>query len=48
MTSVFYFGQVQTLGLTFFGIIAGILMRFLHRYKVNHPFYVVLRTSRSR
>ncbi|KAI0628168.1 drug:h+ antiporter [Trametes polyzona] len=33
MTSVFYFGQVQTLGLTFFGIIAGILMRFLHRYK---------------
>ncbi|OSD00087.1 drug:h+ antiporter [Trametes coccinea BRFM310] len=33
MTSVFYFGQVQTLGLTVFGIIAGILMRFLHRYK---------------
>ncbi|KAI0666920.1 drug:h+ antiporter [Trametes maxima] len=33
MTSVFYFGQVQTLGLTFFGIIAGVLMRFLHRYK---------------
>ena len=37
MTSVFYFGQVQTLGLTFFGIIAGILMRFLHRYKVRSP-----------
>lgn len=35
MTSVFYFGQIQTLGLTFFGIIAGIMMRFLHRYKVN-------------
>ncbi|EIW58899.1 drug:h+ antiporter [Trametes versicolor FP-101664 SS1] len=33
MTSVFYFGQIQTLGLTFFGIIAGIMMRFLHRYK---------------
>ncbi|KAI9069135.1 MFS general substrate transporter, partial [Trametes sanguinea] len=33
MTSVFYFGQVQTLGLTVFGIVAGILMRWLHRYK---------------
>ncbi|KAI0742109.1 MFS general substrate transporter [Daedaleopsis nitida] len=33
MTNVFYFGQVQTVGLTVFGLIAGIIMRFTHRYK---------------
>lgn len=29
-----YFMQTQTVALTFFGIVAGISMRFLHRYKV--------------
>ncbi|KAH9912103.1 MFS general substrate transporter [Epithele typhae] len=33
MTNVFYFGQAQTVGLTLFGIAAGIIMRFTHRYK---------------
>ncbi|KAG1854483.1 major facilitator superfamily domain-containing protein [Suillus subalutaceus] len=28
-----YFIQVQSVGLTFFGILAGLSMRFLHRYK---------------
>jgi len=29
-----YFIQVQSVALTFFGILAGLSMRFLHRYKV--------------
>ncbi|TBU41144.1 MFS general substrate transporter [Dichomitus squalens] len=33
MTDVFYFGQAQTVGLTVFGILAGIIMRFTQRYK---------------
>ena len=37
MTNVFYFGQAQTVGLTVFGIIAGITMRFTQRYKVRPP-----------
>ena len=38
MTNVFYFGQAQTVGLTLFGITAGVIMRFTHRYKVRLPF----------
>ena len=34
MTEVFYFGQAQTVGLTVFGIAAGVIMRYTHRYKV--------------
>lgn len=30
-----YFSQVQTLGLTIFGLVAGILMRFIKGYKVG-------------
>jgi len=30
-----YFAQTQTVALTFFGIIAGVSMRFFHRYKVR-------------
>ncbi|PIL29490.1 MFS general substrate transporter [Ganoderma sinense ZZ0214-1] len=30
---VFYFGQAQTVGLTIFGILGGIIMRFTRRYK---------------
>lgn len=30
-----YFSQVQTLGLTIFGLVAGVLMRFLKGYKVG-------------
>ena len=37
MTNVFYFGQAQTVGLTVFGIAAGITMRFTQRYKVRPP-----------
>ena len=37
MTNVFYFGQAQTVGLTVFGIAAGITMRFTQRYKVHLP-----------
>ena len=38
MTNVFYFGQAQTVGLTIFGIAAGLTMRFTQRYKVCvHP-----------
>ena len=37
MTNVFYFGQAQTVGLTLFGITAGVIMRFTHRYKVCLP-----------
>ncbi|KAI0793538.1 MFS general substrate transporter [Fomes fomentarius] len=33
MTNVFYFGQAQTVGLTVFGITAGVIMRFTRRYK---------------
>ncbi|TFK84888.1 MFS general substrate transporter [Polyporus arcularius HHB13444] len=33
MTNVFYFGQAQTVGLTIFGIVAGVTMRFTQRYK---------------
>ena len=35
MEYVFYFGQAQTVGLTVFGILAGVIMRFTHRYKVR-------------
>ena len=35
MTNVFYFGQAQTVGLTIFGIVGGIIMRFTRRYKVR-------------
>lgn len=37
MTDVFYFGQAQTVGLTVFGITAGLIMRFTRRYKVPLP-----------
>lgn len=33
MTNVFYFGQAQTVGLTVFGIVGGVIMRFTQRYK---------------
>ncbi|KAM5544508.1 hypothetical protein V8D89_002168 [Ganoderma adspersum] len=33
MTNVFYFGQAQTVGLTIFGIVGGVIMRFTQRYK---------------
>ena len=35
MTNVFYFGQAQTVGLTVFGIVAGVFMRITQRYKVR-------------
>ena len=35
MTNVFYFGQLQTVGLTVFGIMGGIIMRLTRRYKVR-------------
>ena len=37
-TNVFYFGQAQTVGLTVFGIVGGIIMRFTQRYKVRIVF----------
>ena len=35
MTNVFYFGQAQTVGLTVFGIAAGVVMRVTRRYKAS-------------
>ena len=32
-----YFSSTQTVALTVFGITAGALMRYLHRYKVRQP-----------
>lgn len=51
LTNATYFTLTQSVGLTFFGIIAGILMRFTHRYKVSilvhHPFSVNIITTYS-
>ncbi|KAI1784015.1 MFS general substrate transporter [Ganoderma leucocontextum] len=41
MTNVFYFGQAQTVGLTVFGIVGGIIMRFTQRYKARIPLLVI-------